>query len=296
MNVEVNSITVGSAGTAGSAGVPKVTALPGWCPPGENGWTRSHDAIRADLKDTATVFEVLLAAAGAGECQEWMGSNLVTWYQFVSDFIVAHHDHEERIFFPLIETKVKLAERFTSDHKSMLACLAELTEGVRKVGVLLAGSDAEGLSKVGDSCQQAATVSPTSDCLVGDLEFCAATLDKLDKMMRPHLLEEEEEVLPVMTANFTPKEVAPADKKMVSEFGWWELPHFYRCQTVSERNRHATKVLGIPKPVVRFILAKDFSRYDREVAWVLAELLEPKKKEENDKLRAAAGGCNCTVS
>lgn len=40
-----------------------------------------------------------------------------------------HHDHEEKIFFPWMETKVKLPPKMSADHKTLIANLDDVGQG-----------------------------------------------------------------------------------------------------------------------------------------------------------------------
>jgi hypothetical protein len=39
-----------------------------------------------------------------------------------------HHDHEEKIFFPWVETKVKLPPKMSADHKTLVANLDDVEQ------------------------------------------------------------------------------------------------------------------------------------------------------------------------
>ena len=108
------------------------------------------------------------------------------------------------------------------------------------------------------------------------------------------LLEEERVALPLMLAHSSPRDYRKVHARMTRDFAWWELPHFYRGFTREARVAHATgKGMGIPKIVVQFVLARNFPRYDREIGWLVDELLDPGLRPAHEAARAAAarGGC-----
>ena len=112
------------------------------------------------------------------------------------------------------------------------------------------------------------------------------------------MLEEERVALPLMLAHSSPRDYRKVHAKMTRDFAWWELPHFYRGFTREARVAHATgKGMGIPKFVIKFVLARNFPRYDREIGWLVDELLDPGLRPAHEAARAAAarGGC-CAIS
>ena len=38
-----------------------------------------------------------------------------------------HHDHEEKIFFPWMQTKIQLPPKMSADHKTLIANLEEVS-------------------------------------------------------------------------------------------------------------------------------------------------------------------------
>lgn len=44
------------------------------------------------------------------------------------DRVHKHHDHEEHLFFPFFETRVKLPPKMSADHKTLMAALDRVRE------------------------------------------------------------------------------------------------------------------------------------------------------------------------
>jgi hemerythrin-like domain-containing protein len=45
-----------------------------------------------------------------------MGNYMKRWWALVAEFIHHHHDNEEKIIFPWMNTRVKLPESITEEH------------------------------------------------------------------------------------------------------------------------------------------------------------------------------------
>ena len=113
--------------------------------------------------------------------------------------------------------------------------------------------------------------------------------------MLPHLLEEERVALPLMLARSSPRDYRKVHAKMTRDFAWWELPHFYRGFTKEARIAHATgKGMNIPKFVITYVLAGKFKKYEKQIKWLIDELLDPSLVPIHDEARA--GSACCTIS
>jgi hypothetical protein len=115
------------------------------------------------------------------------------------------------------------------------------------------------------------------------------SLEELDEHLCEHLLEEEEKILPLMRRHFTPKELKPTMNKMVSEFKWYELPHYYRQLKIENRYdkgqilEHTRDVLEIPGCIFRCCIWRNFNKYEKEYGYLIHELKYPEEKKNKSK-------------
>lgn len=226
----------------------------------EDGWTMSHNAIRLDMADTQEILERIKAAPSV---DEWEWTELLQWWDRVRENIQQHHDHEERIFFPMIRSRVELPPKLSSDHATLIERMTAL--------------------------------SATVASMCGAKEFDATCLDQLKALaetMLPHLLEEEADTLPLMREHFKPGEVTKrAINPMIKEFAWLELPHFYRQHhgDLAKSKTHCVNVLGMPGPVWDYIenLPAKMRKYDALYGAAVVALKEPSRKADLDAKREA---------
>ena len=231
----------------------------------EDGWVYSHDAIRADMTDTAAA---VARMASAETLEDWELPALQKWWRRCDENIRQHHDHEERIFFPRMRAREScvLAPKMSEDHVVLMKDLAAVTEAV-------------GNAKT-----------------AADLEACGDLLKVLSDHMLPHLAEEEADVLVALRKAFTPKEVRKTMMNpMIKEFTWLELPHLYRrfskegAGGMPVVRAHAVKVLGMPGFVFDYIdkIPKKIRRYNVEYGFFIEELLDPSKRAGFEAERVA---------
>uniref|UniRef100_A0A0G4HVW3 Hemerythrin-like domain-containing protein n=1 Tax=Chromera velia CCMP2878 TaxID=1169474 RepID=A0A0G4HVW3_9ALVE len=139
-----------------------------------------------------------------GNFKFWMVTHLSTWWARVENNIELHHDHEERLFFPFLRTRINLPERMSSDHKALMSTMGKATEALKAF---------EGSITV----KQTKTLGTDLGPAMEKLSAFRGLFADLEAIMDPHLVEEEENVLPLMMEKFTVKEVEEVEKKMVTE-------------------------------------------------------------------------------
>jgi hypothetical protein len=75
------------------------------------GWVKAHDAVRADLTDLLSALSAWKERIEKGQAaSQWEVSNLKQYFLFFEHAIHHHHDSEEKIFFPFMETRVKVRD------------------------------------------------------------------------------------------------------------------------------------------------------------------------------------------
>ena len=151
--------------------------------PESDGWFRIHNALRGEMFKFKAVLEKLASTP----LEPWQVSALQTYWQGHSALVHDHHDHEDKLFTPMIKTRCEYPEKLEADHDELVALMEEIT-GI--VDELSAGR------------------TP------------AALLDKFLKykaLMEPHLAEEEQTVVPILRAFFDQKEVAAKVQPMMQE-------------------------------------------------------------------------------
>merc|ERR1712205_56299 len=151
--------------------------------PESDGWFRIHNALRGEMFKFKAVLEKLASTP----LESWQVSALQTYWQGHSALVHDHHDHEDKLFTPMIKTRCEYPEKLEADHDELVALMEEIT-GI--VDELSAGR------------------TP------------AALLDKFLKykaLMEPHLAEEEQTVVPILRAFFDQREVAAKVQPMMQE-------------------------------------------------------------------------------
>jgi len=147
----------------------------------EDGWTHAHNAVRGEL----SVMNKVLKVIGDRPLAEWEVSSLRTWWENHLVHVHDHHYNEDAIFTPFMATRFHVPAKLTTDHVPLVAKLDALS---RRIDALRAGAT------------------------VGDLR---SEWSRYDKMMRPHLFEEEQVALPLLRAYFEPKEVGALVEKIL---------------------------------------------------------------------------------
>ena len=84
--------------------------------------------------------------------------------------------------------------------------------------------------------------------------------------MLPHLLEEEQESLPLMRSHFTAKEFKPVEKRLIAGISPFDMAWLLRAMSDDESRRYwMTQVAGIPRLVQIIIMMPALRKFLR---WV----------------------------
>ena len=166
--------------------LPNKTSL--WTHPLESdGFFLEHCNIRSECTTMAKVLSTLDQGAPRDKkaLAEWEIASLRAWFASHNTHIQEHHMHEDGIFTPFMQTRIKLPEELTTDHVQLLSLRKEIM-------TILEGPP-----------------------------FYARTLleafEKYQKMLFAHLKQEEEIGLPLLRAYFTPEEVAPKKQEILNQ-------------------------------------------------------------------------------
>mmetsp|Transcript_5432 Transcript_5432/g.7983 ORF Transcript_5432/g.7983 Transcript_5432/m.7983 type:complete len:227 (-) Transcript_5432:121-801(-) len=146
----------------------------------------AHNAIRGELAD---IKMALKKCEEREDLPEWAVVAIQQVWKDHSEHVHAHHENEDELFVPFLETRIKLPEKLEMDHKEIIQDMSEI-DGIIK-----------GL-KPGDASMMKSLVE---------------SFTKYEVRMLPHLTEEEGSGLVLMRAYFTPKEIAPIVQKIVAK-------------------------------------------------------------------------------
>ncbi|KAG2444363.1 hypothetical protein HXX76_001119 [Chlamydomonas incerta] len=195
-----------------------------WPWPGSlDGWKLSHDAIRFDMDNLAAGISKTREMLASGKpLAGWQVTDIHSVTKHFYHEIRMHHDHEEDVFFPYLEKKVKVPPKMSADHKSLMALL----DRVRDLALSLKPAAPEA-------------------CL-STVEELYSTLVQLRKDMKEHLEEEEVIGLPLMRKNFTAKEISIPEKEIVADLKPSDMAWFLRPMKTVEEKRQAMSRVGIP--------------------------------------------------
>jgi len=180
----------------------------------EDSWIHAHNALRLEILEIKYALAAL-AARGAIK-EEWEINAINEAWNSHLVHIHAHHRSEDAIMVPFLRTRYVYQEKLEDDHKELEECLKKLEDTFHslKIG-----------SKVGDLYE-----------IWKDYEI----------MMLPHLKEEEETVLPLLHAYFTPQEFAPVIQEMLKDSPKNELGSFIHAMGVEKFRNEFMKNEGIP--------------------------------------------------
>ena len=113
---------------------------------------------------------------------------------------IAHHDSEEKIFFPFVKTRCALPDKTSADHKVLMKLLDEITNIGKKFHEN--GGDANNI-------QESAKTLP----------LLAAKWSEMNAAMLPHLAEEEEQMVTFIKDSFTKEDMDSITTKIVKDEG-----------------------------------------------------------------------------
>jgi len=185
--------------------------------------------------------------------EQWEIDGLKKWWKRVTDNVVLHHRQEEQLVFPKLKERITFPPKVSADHVYLLKLMGKA-------------------AAIFDGLESTTTA-----------EDCLAVVDEIEEVMLPHMIEEEETVLPGMMEKFTPDEVIAIESDMSKEFDWCDMPHFYRPfgNDLDKKRQHAQRSFGKPGFVFASFVEQDFVRYEEEYGTLLQELLQPSGERED---------------
>lgn len=77
----------------------------------------AHDAVRLDM----TMFRRALQRVDIA--QDWHVENIAQWFAIFAHNVHHHHENEEKVFIPWLNTKVAVPEKVSSDHITLVTTL-----------------------------------------------------------------------------------------------------------------------------------------------------------------------------
>jgi len=141
-------------------------------PATSDGWYRIHDAIRMEM----VKFVACLKAVNA-PLQAWQVASLQTYWAGHESLVHSHHAHEDELFTPMLKERIVFPEKLEADHDAVLELMADVGAAVKAL-------------KEG-----------------GDVSDALAKFETYKATMEPHLVEEQNILVPLMRAYYPHGEV-----------------------------------------------------------------------------------------
>lgn len=183
-------------------------------PAEEDGWVHAHNSLRDEMRSLVIALE---ATDGRdGELQEWEVACIRKAWQAHETHVHSHHTNEDNIMVPYLKTRFHYPDKYEADHEGLVAKLDKITTLVNE---LKAGTGASEVLK---------------------------EMSEYEALMKPHLLQEEVECLPLCRAYFTPKEIAPKIQEIIGNGPKVEMGSFIHTMGVDHFRKKFMKQEGIP--------------------------------------------------
>lgn len=185
-----------------------------WGYPAEkDGWVRAHNALRKEMAD---MIDSIRAAAKRGPLQAWEVNCIQTFWEAHYEHIESHHSNEDDLLVPFLKTRFHVPDKVEAEHKDLVLML-------KKIGGMVS------------NLKEGAT-----------LDELLKNLVEYETLMKPHLLEEEVECLPMMRAYFTPEEIGPKIGEIIRHGPKIEIGSFIAAMGVEEFRNEFMPQEGIP--------------------------------------------------
>jgi len=171
-----------------------------WC---DVGLLIPHEALRREM--AAMVDSVsALKKDYDDSVDDWRILYFAEWYvDIFSEVVHSHHENEETIYFPWIQTKASMPEKkMAKDHGELI----EMINNIKAVCDSIITKEGKGCSNEIEKLQQQAPI--------------------FEKHMLEHLKEEEEMVPPLLRENFTQEEEDKCLQKILKREGLSGLRNF----------------------------------------------------------------------
>ncbi|KXZ53171.1 hypothetical protein GPECTOR_7g1063 [Gonium pectorale] len=220
-----------------------------WPFPGHlDGWKVSHNAIRFDMENMlAAIVKTKAQVDGGKPLAEWQVEAFKVVMGDLHHTVHKHHDHEEEIFFPWMESRFKVPEKMGTDHKTIMSLLDKCRE---LTGSLKSSNNAEAQS------------------VLSDLH---TVFTQLRHLMRQHLEEEEIVGLPLLRKHFNAKELAKVEKKIIASMKPSDVAWVLRPLSPAGKKETMTR-LNIPGLVQRLVFLPAIAKDDCTIIHAYKEL------------------------
>eukprot|EP00048_Salpingoeca_helianthica_P020821 m.8717 g.8717 ORF g.8717 m.8717 type:complete len:251 (+) comp5278_c0_seq1:185-937(+) len=229
--------------------------------PVENdGWVRSHNALRLDIKDLSECIGVMrsdVSVQTSSRIDSSKTAALIQYWDHFADELQMHHDSEEKHFFPNMATRVTLPPKMSVDHKTLMESLKAATTSAHNLASLQDDHQAEEYLEA--------------------LTELGTALAQLETLLEEHFKEEETVALPLLRANFTREEAGAWAQAMSKELPWSSMPHLLRPFAGEETKRQIMIDMGIPWFIVSMVLMPRVRRYADEYESLLTRMRKPRQ-------------------
>lgn len=155
----------------------------------EDGWTHAHNSLRAQIDTFAEALRATVERSKGKPPLAWEVAAIQRWWKSHFDVIHCHHHNEDERYVPFFQKRFKYPPKLEADHVT-------LTKNLDKLTSLVAGLSTEDVEALGE---------------------LAKAWDEYGTMLKPHLLEEEAFVLPLMRAYFVHKEIGQLVQGILSD-------------------------------------------------------------------------------
>lgn len=191
-----------------------------------------HDALRRDLRRTR---EVLTSDVPTPARQREAIADHVAW---MMDFLHGHHHGEDVGIYPAVRERnpaaIPLIETMDAQHQAVVPAIAKV-------------ETAAGRYRIGDHH--------------GEGERLLATIEDLEAVLLPHLRQEEDEMMPIVSATLTGEELGRIDHELfVKAKSFVELGHEGHWLIDDLEPDRQEVVTGAVPPIPRFVLLHGFAR------------------------------------
>lgn len=180
------------------------------------------------------------------------GKALAAWWAVRTHLIHEHHDNEEIVFIPWMQTKVAVPQKVSADHKLLIASMDEISAIVKKLESQDEGARIAALDTLRDKQWPA---------------FASLFLE--------HIREEEVVLTPLMQANFSFNEyqtMVAAIVKRAMKDGPVELPWMITGMPAADRAAFTGELPWVPRMLLKHVWEP---KYLRTTAQLLVPILGP---------------------
>lgn len=228
----------------------------------EEGILFPHEGIRFLMQELSEAVNVM------DPMPAWKWQNLATWYQeYFYDVVHHHHDAEEQLYLPWIQTHVSVPTKITTDHPELMQAMDELRDMIHTGALLPVDERLVHLSKL--------------RLRVADFVFD----------MKEHLAEEEE-IIPCLLrqAGFTQEEEGVVVGQIIQSMGLdgnkRALPamlHAYSCWAGADKaETFVEEKLPLPIQLLyKYSWLNDFEQRHKGLLASLAEGMDTNPFESN---------------